>query len=83
MVLTPVGNHNSSVVMAAGCTGLMPGNVNNPADHQPADRRQRRTSNFKATKLRVSDSVEFVQINLHHNKAASACLLYTSDAADE
>ena len=52
----------------------MPGNVINPADHQPADRRQRRTNNSKATKLRVSDSVEFVQINLQHNKAASALL---------
>ena len=74
MVLTLVEHHNSDDVMAAGCTGIMPGNDNDPADQQPTDRRQRRTKNSKATQLRVSDSVEFVQINLQHNKAASALL---------
>ena len=54
-------------------SGTLPGNGRFPADGQPVTQRHRQESTTQ-TQLRVSNSIEFVQINLQHTKAASALL---------
>ena len=51
----------------------MAGIGNNPADCTPAVRRKQRMDN-KDVYLGVRNCIEFIQINLQHNKAASAPL---------
>jgi len=58
---------------AGNSTGSLPDKSCNPADFMPAAQRDRQKRSTKWT-LGVKHSIEFVQINLQHNKAVTALL---------